>query len=663
MEFSYLTKPLQVGQLTMKNRILMPAMHTLYSQDGLPTDRFNRFYWRRAEGETGLVVVGACRFDGKGARASTMSLADDSCIKPWQAFTAGMRQRQCPVAVQLYHAGRYMYNADVLDEGGAVAPSAVYTPFTKETARAMTQEELHAIVEAWAQGARRAREAGFDAVEISGSAGYLITQFLSPLTNLREDEYGGSFENRCRFPLEVIRAVRKAVGEDYTVLLRYGVHTLVPGAGTAAECRDFALLAAQAGIDMLNLTGGWHESRTPQLTGEMPPAALSYLAGEIKKSVDLPVAMANRMGDPWQAEKAIALGRCDVAAMGRPLIAEPDMGKFIRLGTPEAHRPCTCCNQGCLAGTFFDKPIRCLSNGLAGREWKLTPLPVAKPKKILVVGGGPGGMEAALRAAQRGHQVTLWEKNDHLGGLMALFSQLPARREFGTLLHWYEQQLPQAGVKVVLNQTATAEKVKAGGFDVCLLASGRGYKPSPVPVQDDAVPVYTAMEVLTKKPMLPQRVAVIGGSFVGLELARQMLLEASMSPEDLFYRMRYGVESDDTLHAMLKTSDRQVAVFEKNKLGAGYEPGIAWPTLGDLKTLGATLKPKTTVTAITSQGVQTEEELWPCQAVVVCPGTQAEDGLFQALEGVLPCLQVGNAHRLGRVINAVEEACEIGCTI
>jgi 2,4-dienoyl-CoA reductase (NADPH2) len=246
---------------------------------------------------------------------------------------------------------------------------------------------------------------------------------------------------------------------------------------------------------------------------------------------------------------------------------------------------------------------------------------------------------------------------------MALFSQLPARREFGTLLRWYERQLPQAGVEVVLNQTATAENVKAGGFDVCLLASGRGYKPSPVPVQDDAVPVYTAMEVLTKKPMLPQRVAVIGGSFVGLELARQMLLEASMSPEDLFYRMRYGVESDDTLHAMLKTSDRQVAVFEKNKLGAGYEPGIAWPTLGDLKTLGATLKPKTTVTAITSQGVQTEAELWPCQAVVVCPGTQAEDTLFQELEGVLPCLQVGNAHHLGRVINAVEEACEIGCTI
>jgi 2,4-dienoyl-CoA reductase (NADPH2) len=664
MEFSYLTKPLQVGQLTMKNRLLMTAMHTLYTQDGVPTPRFNEFYWRRAEGGTGLVVVGACRFDGKGARASTMSLADDSCIKPWQAFTAGMRQRQCPVAVQLYHAGRYMYNADVMDEGGAVAPSAVYTPFTKETARAMTIEELHAIVEAWAQGARRAREAGFDAVEISGSAGYLITQFLSPLTNVREDEYGGSFENRCRFPLEVIRAVRKAVGDDYTVLLRYGVHTLVPGAGGAAECRDFALLAAQAGIDMLDLTGGWHESRTPQLTGEMPPAALSYLAGEIKKSVDIPVAMANRMGDPWQAEKALALGRCDVAAMGRPLIAEPDMGKFIMAGTPEAHRPCTCCNQGCLAGTFFDKPIRCLSNGLAGREWTLKPQPIDQAKNILVVGGGPGGMEFALRAAQRGHRVTLWERQDHLGGLMAVFSTLPARREFGTLLRWYEQQLPQVGVTVCLNKTATADEIKAGGYDLCVLAHGRGYKDNPVPVEKNAVPVYTALDVLEgKTPILPRRVAVIGGSFVGLELARKLLLEGSLSPEDLFYRMRYGVESDEALHAMLKHSDRQVAVFEQNKLGAGYEPGIAWPTLGDLKTLGAALHPKTVVTAITPQGVETAEGLWPCEAVVVCPGTLGEDSLEKALEGAVPVLKVGNAHQLGRVIQAVEDACAAGCTI
>ncbi|MCD8117508.1 MAG: FAD-dependent oxidoreductase [Oscillospiraceae bacterium] len=663
MTFNYLTKPIRVGPLTLKNRILMTAMHTLYSQDGLPTPRFNEFYWRRAEGGAGLVVVGACRFDGKGARASTMSLAEDSCIKPWQVFTKGMREQDCPVAVQLYHAGRYMYNGDVLDPGGAVAPSAVYTPFTKETARAMTLEELHAIIDAWAEGARRAREAGFDAVEISGSAGYLISQFLSPLTNLREDEYGGSFENRCRFPLEVIAAVRKAVGPDYPVLLRYGAHTLVPGAGGSDECRAFAPLAEKAGIDLLDLTGGWHESRTPQLTGEMPRGGLSYLAAGIREDVDIPVAMANRMSDPVQGEKALALGRCDMVAIGRALIAEPDLPRFIMEGRPEKIRHCTSCNQGCLAGTFFDKPIRCLANGMAGREWELKLTPAAEPKNILVVGGGPAGMECALRAAQRGHHVTIWEKNDRLGGLMAVFSTMPGRREFADLLAWYRRALAESGVNIEVNRQADPESILSGGFDMCVLANGRGYKEKPVPVEPDGVPVYTVLELLLERPVLPARVGVIGGSFVGLEAARYLLMDGSMSPEDLFYRMRYGVEPDERLHEMLKTSDRRIAVFEKDKLGRGYEPGVAWPTLGDLKSMGAELKPHTVVEAVTAAGIRTEEGTWPCDAVVMCVGTKPDDALKNALEGHIPVATVGNAHRLGRAIDAIETACELGLTI
>ncbi|MGM9614789.1 MAG: FAD-dependent oxidoreductase [Oscillospiraceae bacterium] len=663
MDFQYLNQPLQVGKLTLKNRLLMTAMHTLYADKGLPSPRFNEFYWRRAEGGTGLVVVGACRFDEKGAVVSTMDLTNDACIKPWQSFTAGMRERDCPVAVQLYHAGRYMRGAAVPDGNGAIAPSAVYTPFTHETARAMTPEEIHAVIGAWADAARRAREAGFDAVEISGSAGYLISQFLSPLTNLREDEYGGSFENRCRFPLEVIAAVRKAVGDDYTVLLRYGAHTLVPGAGSSDDCRDFAVLAAQAGIDMLDLTGGWHESRTPQLTGEMPKAALSYLAADIKNAVNIPVAMANRMGDPVEAEKALALGRCDVIAMGRALIADPDIGNHILAGTPERIRPCTSCNQGCLAGTFFEKPIRCLANGFAGREYQLKSEPAAAPQKLLVIGGGPAGMECALQAAKRGHDVTLWEKSDHLGGQMALFSTFPTKEAFAELLRWYERTLPEAGVKIVLGKTANAEDVLSGGFDRCVLAHGRDYKPIPVEIAPDAVPVYTMLDIIEKRPILPKRVAVIGGSFVGLELARHIVMDASMSPEDLFYRMRYGVEPDARLHEQLSASDRQVAVFEKGRIGLGYEPGIAWPTLGDLKRFGVALNKDTIVTAVTREGVQTADGIWPCDAVVVCPGTRADDRLANALSGRLPFDVVGNADHPGRVIDAIEVGCALGCTI
>ena len=663
MDLHYLSQPIRVGQLHLKNRILMTAMHTLYTEKGLPTPRFNEFYWRRADGGTGLVVVGACRFDGKGAVLSTMDLTDDACIGPWRSFTAGMRERNCPVAVQLYHAGRYMREAAVPDGQGAIAPSAVYAGFTRETARAMTAEDIRAVVDAWAQGARRAREAGFDAVEISGSAGYLISQFLSPLTNLREDEYGGSFENRCRFPLEVIAAVRKAVGDDYTVLLRFGAHTLVPNAGDSGECREFAVLAARAGIDLLDLTGGWHESRTPQLTGEMPKAALSYLSAEIKKAVDIPVAMANRMGDPREAEKALTLGRCDIAAMGRPLIADPDIGKHIMAGTPDRIRPCVSCNQGCLAGTFFEKPIRCLANGFAGREHELNALPAAEPQKLLVVGGGPAGMECALQAARRGHRVTIWEKTGRLGGQMALFSTLPARESFRELLDWYRRALPEAGVEICLNREATPENVLAGGFQRCVLAHGRGYKPLPITPDTDAVPVYTMADIFEKDPVLPRRIAVIGGSFVGLELARRFLLDASISPEDLFYRMRYGVESDETLHAQLRASDRTVAVFERGRLGAGYEAGIAWPTLGDLNRFGAELHKNTLVTAITRDGVMTEEGLWPCDAVVICPGTAADTSLYDALSPLLPCDVAGNAEHLGRAIDAIEAGCRLGCTI
>ena len=663
MDFQYLNQPLQVGKLTLKNRILMTAMHTLYADKGLPSPRFNEFYWRRAEGGTGLVVVGACRFDKKGAVVSTMDLTNDACIKPWQTFTAGMRERDCPVAVQLYHAGRYMRGAAVPDGNGAIAPSAVYTPFTHETARAMTLEEIHDVIGAWADAARRAREAGFDAVEISGSAGYLISQFLSPLTNLREDEYGGSFENRCRFPLEVIAAVRKAVGDDYTVLLRYGAHTLVPGAGSSDDCRDFAVLAAQAGIDMLDLTGGWHESRTPQLTGDMPKAALSYLAADIKNAVNIPVAMANRMGDPVEAENALALGRCDVIAMGRSLIADPDIGNHIMAGTPERIRPCTSCNQGCLAGTFFEKPIRCLANGFAGREYQLKSEPAAAPQKLLVIGGGPAGMECALQAAKRGHDVTIWEKSDRLGGQMALFSTFPTKEAFAELLRWYERTLPEAGVRIVLGKTANAEDVLSGGFDRCVLAQGRDYKPIPVEIAPDAVPVYTMLDVIEKRPILPKRVAVIGGSFVGLELARHIVMDGSMSPEDLFYRMRYGVEPDARLHEQLAASDRQAAVFEKGRIGLGYEPGIAWPTLGDLKRFGVALNKDTTVTTVTHEGVQTANGIWPCDAVVVCPGTRADDRLANALSGRIPFDVVGNANHPGRVIDAIEAGCALGCTI
>lgn len=661
-KYEHLARPIRVGSMTLKNRIMMTAMHHLYTENGLPTPRFNEYYWKRAEGGCALVVVGACRFDDYGAKASTMSLRDDSCVPAYKEFIEGMHRRGCKVAVQLYHAGRYMNKSDVIADDEAIGPSPVYTPYTKETCREMTSEDIDRVIREWAAGAARAKAAGFDAVEISASAGYLITQFLSPLTNRRTDEYGGSFENRCRFPLEVINAVREAMGPDYPILLRFGTHDLVPGSNGSEECLRIAKVLARH-VDMLDLTGGWHESRTPQLTGETPRGAFTYLAKAIKEAVDIPVSIANRMGDPRTAEEAVALGYCDIVAMGRPLVADPELPNKLFSGKEHLIRRCVACNQGCLAGTFFDKPVRCLVNGLAGREYEISEAPAEKPKKILVVGGGPAGCETAIRAARRGHHVTIWEKNGSLGGQLRLTAALPARSEFFGLIRYHENALKDAGVKVELGREASADEILLSGFDEVVIATGRVHKPIKIRIKDNAPPVYTAEEVITENPVLGKRVAVIGGSFVGLEVARKLILEGSISPEQLFYLMRYKVEPPEKLEAMLNSSSRHVAVFEKGKLGAGYEPGIAWPVLEDLKRFGAELYKNTSVLEIDENGVVTADFTWPCDAVVVAVGMEPGDRLYEQLKGRIPCHIIGNAKYLGRAINAIEAGAELGCRL
>ncbi len=672
MQYTRLFSPIQIGSMTLKNRIVMPAMHHLYTENGYATPCFNEYYWKRVEGGAGLIIVGSCRFDGYGAKANSMSLADDSTIPGWQEFTKGVHDRGGKVAVQLYHAGRYMPKADVPCGGDALSPSATFASYTRETAPEMTRQQIFDLLEDYAAGARRAVEAGFDAVEISASSGYLLCQFLSPLTNLRTDEFGGSFENRCRFPLMVIEKVKAVLGSKTPLILRLGADDFVPGSNTLDDSMAFAPLAEQAGVDLFNVTGGWHETKIPQLTGDLPRGGLSYLGKGIRSVVSVPVMMCNRVSDPVTAEKLLALGRADLVGLGRPLIADPELPNKARSGQPAEIRPCMACNQGCLANTFFDRPITCLVNGICGRELQYPVHPADVPRRILVIGGGPAGCEAALRAASRGHHVTLMEQAPALGGQLRQVVNVPARQEFRELLKFYEENLPRAGVQVLLNKSAAPED--AQGYDKVIVATGGKPNRTELPTAPDAIPVYTSRQVLTGEIMPGKNVVVIGGSYIGCFTAQYLAREGAMSPEELFFSMTHHSDTMEHILDRLDHSDRSVVLLEQGKkIGLGFESGTSWPVLGELGRLGVPFLKNTLVTAITASGVDATETKkdgaqvtrhYDADCVVVTSGVHADDSLTHALLAAgVDAVSIGNCHQLGKAIQAIQAGTELGLTI
>jgi 2,4-dienoyl-CoA reductase (NADPH2) len=668
MKYDRLFSPIEIKPgFTLKNRILMPAMQNVFTPDGSPTPQFCEYYKTRAKGGVGLLIVGACRFDPTGAKPNVMRLASEADVALWKPFVEDIHALDCKVAVQLFHAGRYLANGASAGGGDALAPSAVYSTFSHDTPREITVEEIHAIIDAWALGAERAKRAGFDAVEIIGSAGYLISQFLSPVTNLRTDDYGGTAEKRRRFPLEVIRAVRSAVGPDYPILFRFSGKDFMPGSNGLEEARAFAQLAQEAGVDLLNVTGGWHETTVPQLPGDLPRGGLSYLAENIRQVVTIPVAACNRINSPDVAEEILAQGKADLIGMGRALLADPELPNKARLGKAGEIRPCVACNQGCLVGAFFDRPVRCLANGLGGREFELTLQPKKDERPILVVGGGVAGCECALRLVQRGYAVTLWERANALGGQLKLAARCPAKEELSALIRYYAIMLPQLGVQVELGKTADAEAIVAAGFARCIVATGGAANPISFPG------AVSAEEILTGAVVPGKRVAILGGSFKGVETARYLARASAISPEELYYLITQKAESPEVAAQMANQSSREITLIEQRpKIGFGYEPGVAWTVMQDLRRLKvhlrknchAELSAPGTLSLVQKdkQGNETQDTL-EFDTLICAAGVTPRDDLSAALQDHgIETAAVGNCAKLGRAIDAISAAAELGCT-
>jgi 2,4-dienoyl-CoA reductase (NADPH2) len=676
-QFRYLFEPIMVKGMALKNRLMMPAIHHLYTPEGSVTERFIQYYNARAEGGVGLLTVGGCSFDPYGRTTAMMSLSEDSLIPGWKTFTDEIHRRDGKVAVQLYHAGRYARQKNMPEGEASRGPSEVYASYTRETPRAMTVEEIKETVHSCALAAGRAKQAGFDAVELSASAGYLVCQFLAPLTNLRDDEYGGSWGNRCRFAWELVGAVREAVGPDYPILMRISGNAFVQGGTTLSDAVNFAVEMEKAGVDMFNVTGGWHESAIPQITGDVPPGGYMYLARAVRSAVSVPVAASNRLGDPVLAEETLAMRQADFISLGRPLVADPEWPNKVAGGRPGLIRGCVACNQGCLARTFFGKPVECLVNGRAGREYRFVPKAVKKPLNILVVGGGPAGCEFALRAAEQGHSVTLWEEKDRLGGQLEVVAAPPGKREFGKLIAYYEAALRERKVSVCLNTRADAEGILGvkESFDAVVVATGSQPRRIELPGSGEGLPqVADAREVLSGKVIPGKSVVILGGGSVGCETAEYVASRSAIRPETYYFLSTRGAESPEFLQQMLNISDRRVALVEiTGKFGANFEPGTGWPVMAELKRFGVEKMGNSKLTGMDKGYVVIEQQIpekepvkhfRSCDTLILAVGSVSDDGLYQALEGKIPRLyRLGDASRPATVLDAVRQANDLAYDI
>lgn len=662
MEFPYLFSPIKINNMTLKNRIVMTAMHLAYTPKGEVTERLIDFYAMRARGGVGLVIVGGCPVDEYGGMPSMISIYDDCYIPGLERLTHAVKSCGAKIAAQLYQAGRYTHSSMI---GGRkpFSSSAVRSKLTGETPRALELEEIPGVQDSFAEAALRAKRAGFDAVEILGSAGYLISQFLSPVTNLREDEYGGPLENRMRFGLEIIRKVRKAVGTGYPLFVRVAGNDFMEGGNTNREARLFAIEAEKAGADLFNVTGGWHETRVPQLTMCVPRQGYVYLAQGIKSVVSVPVLASNRINDPCTGEEILRNGAADMVTMARGLLADPDLPNKAREGKSRLIYHCVACNQGCFDSIFQGRPATCLVNPIAGREEEFTFQPAPDSKKILVIGGGPAGMKAACTASERGHDVTLIEKEGRLGGQLLLNRLIPGREEMETVAVDLINNLKARNVEIILGKEADGRLIREINSDAVVVATGAR------PVLPD-IPgiagqnVVQAWDLLDGRAETGERVVIVGGNAVGLETALYLANQGTLSPEALHFLMANRAESIETLTELLNRGIKEVTVVEMTKK-AGNDIGLTtrWTVTGELKRLGVRVITETRAVGITPEGLEIERkggiDLLAADTIVIAAGSRSENSLVDKLKGLIPeVLMVGDAKTPRNALEAIREGFE-----
>lgn len=655
---STLLSPITIGSLKLRNRIVMPAMHLLYTPDGEVNDRFIAFYEERAQGGAGLLIVGGCTVDEYSGGRELIGLDHDRFIPGLERFTKAIHVHGAMVAAQLYQAGRYAHS--FLIGRQAIAPSPLPSRFTHEMPREMSREDINKVIESYAAAAVRAQSAGFDAVEILAAAGYIISQFLSPITNQRSDEYGGALENRMRFGLEVARTVRAAVGKDFTLIARLAGNDFMPGSHTNKETCRFARELEACGIDAFNITGGWHETRIPQIPMEVPRGGFAYLAQGVKQAVGKPVIACNRINDPALADTIIRQGRADMVGFARGLIADAYLPKKLMEGRSDAIMPCIGCNQACFDHLFQFKPVECMVNPRASHETEM-PLSVqaTAPKRVMIIGGGPAGLTAAATAAASGHEVSLYEKEATLGGQLALAGALDERYEFLTLKEALVRQASSAGAQIHTGMTVDKALIESAKPDAVIIASGGEPIDPPIPGVENAN-VVQAWDVLAGRVDVGKEIVIIGGGAVGIETAVYLAKIGTIDAHTLQFLFLNQAEDVATLKTLSTKGIKAVTLIEMlPRLGADIGFSTRWVELAMLRRYGIKAMTSTKAVEIKNEGVLIEcdgaTSLIPADTVVLAVGTRKVNPLAEQIPAGIQVITIGDALKPRKAFDAIHE--------
>ncbi|WP_024528189.1 NADPH-dependent 2,4-dienoyl-CoA reductase [Serratia fonticola] len=650
-----LLAPLDLGFTTLKNRVLMGSMHTGLEELPNGPERMAAFYAERAAAGVALIVTGGIAPNEKGVVYRGASVLNQpQQVAHHQIVTEAVHQAGGKIALQILHTGRYSYQPQ------PVAPSALQAPINPFSPAALTTQEVEQTIADFANCAALAQQAGYDGVEVMGSEGYLINQFLVSRTNQRTDQWGGSFSNRMRFAVEIVRAVREATGPEFILIYRLSMLDLVEDGSSWQEIEQLAVAIEQAGATLINTGIGWHEARIPTIATMVPRAGFSWVTRKLMGKVKIPLITTNRINDPAVAEQVLADGCADMVSMARPFLADAAFVQKAAEGRADEINTCIGCNQACLDQIFDHKLTSCLVNPRACRETEMPLIATATPKKLAVVGAGPAGLAFATTAASRGHQVTLFDAAEQIGGQFNIAKQIPGKEEFHQTLRYFCRQLVLNEVELKLGQQVQPQDL--ADFDEVILACGIVPR-MPAIAGIEHAKVMNYLDVLRDKKPVGQRVAIIGAGGIGFDVAEYLSQHGTSSSLDLAaFNREWGIDSQleqrgglSALGPEVPSSPRQIFLLQRktSKVGEGLGKTTGWIHRTSLAVRGVKMLNSVNYQRIDDEGLHIlraeQESCLPVDTVVICAGQEPRRELQQ------PLLEMGKTvHMIGGADVAAE---------